>query len=142
VLHESIYCAGAASGWSADRVRAEFPRFDLAAGGPVFLTGEMIYPWLFDEDRALTPFRAAAHLLAERTDWPALHDVDQLKANTVPVAAAVYHDDMYVDRALSVRTADAVRGIRLWHTNEFEHDALWVERRVTRHLLDLLDQAS
>lgn len=142
VLHESIYCAGAAAGWSAERLRAAFPQFDLGAGGPVHLTGEMIYPWMFTEDPALRPFRAAADLLAARTDWPPLVDADRLKSNAVPVAAAIYRDDMYVDSNLSARTAEAVGALRAWHTDEFEHDGLWVDRRVTRHLLDLLDEAS
>src|SRR5690606_3443064 len=101
ILHESIYCQGAASRWAAERVRAEYPEFEPAPGRPLLFTGEMIYPWMFELDPALQPMRAAAELLAEYDGWPPLYDVARLRANTVPVAAAVYYDDMYVERAFS-----------------------------------------
>jgi hypothetical protein len=92
----------------------------------VCFTGEMIYPWMFEADPALRPLQETADLLAERTDWPDLYVPDALAANQVPVVAAVYHDDMYVDTADSLATAHAVRGLRTWVTNEWEHDGLRV----------------
>ncbi|MFJ4963943.1 alpha/beta fold hydrolase [Streptomyces sp. NPDC088729] len=129
LLHESIYGQGGrATDWAAERVRAEFPQFDperaTAGDGPLLFTGETVHPWHFDVDPALRPLRETAELLARRTDWPALYDPERLAANEVPVAAAVYHDDMYVDTAHSLGTAAAVRGLRTWVTNEFEHDGL------------------
>ncbi|WP_035797640.1 alpha/beta fold hydrolase [Kitasatospora mediocidica] len=134
VLHESIYGQRSvdpgATDWAAQRVRSEFPEFDavraLEAGSPVHFTGEMIYPWMFETDPALRPLRGAAELLAQRTDWPDLYAPEVLATNQVPVVAAVYHDDMYVDTADSLATADAVRGLRTWVTNEWEHDGLRV----------------
>ncbi|MDH6113107.1 pimeloyl-ACP methyl ester carboxylesterase [Kitasatospora sp. MAP12-15] len=134
VLHESIYGQRSvdpgATDWAAERVRKEFADFDAAqaleAGTPVHLTGEMIYPWMFETDPALRPLQGAAELLAQRTDWPDLYEPSVLAANQVPVVAAVYHDDMYVDTADSLATADAVRGLRTWVTNEWEHDGLRV----------------
>ncbi|MQY12301.1 Proline iminopeptidase [Streptomyces sp. RB5] len=131
VLHEAIYAQRSVSGeptaWAAQRVRAEFPEFDPNAD-QLYFTGEMIYPWMFDSDPVLKPLRQAAHLLAERIDWPDLYDPKRLAANRVPVYAAVYHDDMYVDRQDSLATADAVPGVRTWVTNEWEHDALRVSQ--------------
>jgi pimeloyl-ACP methyl ester carboxylesterase len=124
VLHEPCYCQGAAPRWAAHRLRAEFPAFDVEAGGPVRFTGEMVYPWMLEEYASLRPFREAAELLAERERWPALYDVEQLRRNEVPCAAIVYHDDMYVDAGLSLATARDVRGLRLWVTNEYEHDGV------------------
>ncbi|KJS60535.1 alpha/beta fold hydrolase [Streptomyces rubellomurinus] len=132
VLHESIYGQRSVdqggTAWSAERVRKEFPQFDARAAldsdAPVLFTGEMIYPWMFDTDPALRPLKETAELLAARTDWPDLYDPERLAANTVPVVAAVYHDDMYVDTAASLETARAVRGLRAWITNEWEHDGL------------------
>lgn len=43
----------------------------------------MIFPWMFDELNALKPFKEAAHLLAEKEDWPPLYDIDTLKNNKV-----------------------------------------------------------
>ncbi|MGI5121919.1 alpha/beta fold hydrolase [Marinactinospora thermotolerans] len=131
LLHEPCYAQGhGATAWSAQRIRAEFPRFDadtaLAQGEPVLFTGEMIYPWMFEADPVLRPLREAAELIAARETWPRLYDPARLRANEVPVAAAVYHDDMYVDRDLSLETARTVNGLRAWVTNEYEHDGLRV----------------
>ncbi len=129
LLHEAIYAQDARpAAWSAERVRSEFPQFDaakaLAGEEPVLFTGETIHPWMFDCDPALRPLRETAELLAARTDWTPLYDPDRLAANEVPAAAAVYHDDMYVDTAHSLATARAVRGLRTWVTDEFEHDGV------------------
>ncbi|CAM5392585.1 alpha/beta hydrolase [Streptomyces spiroverticillatus] len=129
LLHESIYGQGAQpTAWAAERVRAEFPRFDAAAAlagdGPLPLTGETIHPWHFEVDPALRPLRETAELLAARTDWAPLYDPARLAANEVPVAAAVYHDDMYVETAHSLESARAIRGLRTWVTDEFEHDGV------------------
>ncbi|MFJ8476599.1 alpha/beta fold hydrolase [Kitasatospora sp. NPDC094011] len=134
VLHESIYgqrsVDQSGTAWSAERVRKEYPQFDaraaLESGAPVLFTGEMIYPWMFETDPALRPLKETAELLAARTDWPDLYDPARLAGNTVPVVATVYHDDMCVDTAHSLETARAVRGLRVWVTNEWEHDGLRV----------------
>ncbi|WP_333743779.1 alpha/beta fold hydrolase [Streptomyces ardesiacus] len=129
LVHEAIYGQDARpTAWSAERVRAEFPRFDaaksLAGDEPLLFTGETIHPWMFDCDPALRPLRETADLLAARTDWTPLHDPARLAANEVPAAAAVYHDDMYVDTAHALTTARAIRGLRTWVTDEFEHDGV------------------
>ncbi|MEU6879541.1 alpha/beta fold hydrolase [Streptomyces sp. NPDC046712] len=129
VLHEAIYAQGQGpTAWAAERVRAEFPRFDaaktLAGDEPLLFTGETVHPWHFETDPALRPLRETAHLLAAREDWAPLYDPARLAANEVPVAAAVYHDDLYVDTAHSLETARAIRGLRTWVTDEFEHDGV------------------
>ncbi|MFB7653099.1 MULTISPECIES: alpha/beta fold hydrolase [unclassified Streptomyces] len=129
LVHEAIYGRDARpTDWSAERVRAEFPRFDaakaLAGDEPLMFTGESVHPWMFDCDPALRPLRETAGLLAARTDWTPLYDPARLAANEVPAAAAVYHDDMYVDTAHALSTARAVRGLRTWVTDEFEHDGV------------------
>ncbi|MER5979956.1 alpha/beta fold hydrolase [Streptomyces sp. NPDC001857] len=129
LVHESIYGQDSRpTAWAAERVRGEFPQFDaakaLADDGPLPLTGETVHPWLFDVDPVLRPLRETAGLLAARTDWTPLYDPARLAANEVPVAAAIYHDDLYVDTAHSLRTARAVRGLRTWVTDEFEHDGV------------------
>ncbi|MFJ8362168.1 alpha/beta fold hydrolase [Streptomyces sp. NPDC093984] len=129
LLHEAIYGQDERpTAWSAERVRAEFPQFDaakaLTGDGPVLFTGESVHPWMFDTDPALRPLRETAHLLAERAGWTPLYDRARLAANEVPVAAAIYHDDMYVDTAHALDTARAIRGLRTWVTDEFEHDGV------------------
>ncbi|OMP00327.1 putative Proline iminopeptidase [Corchorus olitorius] len=145
ILHESIYCQGASSRWSAHRVRADLDsQFDAIKaakeGRPILFTGEMIFPWMFDEVHALRPFKDAAHLLAEKEDWPPLYDVTALKNNKVPVAAAVYYEDMYVNFKLAKETASQIGGIRLWITNEYMHSGLRDGGgQVFEHLLAMLN---
>ena len=91
---------------------------------------------MFDEIASLRPFAAAAHALAEHPAHTPLYDPDRLAANEVPVDAAVYFDDMYVDADLSLETAAAVGNVRTWVTNEYEHDGLRTGDVLDR-LLDL-----
>ncbi|WP_433429400.1 alpha/beta fold hydrolase [Nonomuraea sp. CA-141351] len=131
-LQESIYGSGpGATAWAAQSERARHPAFAEDAR-PLLFTGEMIYPWMFEEIRVLRPFRAAVELLATRTDWPLLYDLDRLAANQVPVAAAVYFDDMYVDSGLQLDTASRVGNTQAWVTNEYEHDGIGEERVFAR----------
>ncbi|MFI9046096.1 alpha/beta fold hydrolase [Streptomyces sp. NPDC053427] len=138
VLQETLYGQGAGpTGWAAARALTAFPEFAEEAD-PLLLTGEMIYPWMFREIKGLVPFADAADLLAQRTDWPPLYDPQRLAANQVPLAAAVYHDDMYVDAELSLRTAREVGATRVWVTNEWEHDGISASNgRVLARLMDL-----
>jgi hypothetical protein len=131
-VHEACYADGCATRWAAER---ELP--DDFSSRPELFTGEMIYPWMFDEYGALEPLRDAAAILAEH-DWPRLYDSDRLAANEVPAAAAIYADDMYVERAFSEETASRIRGLLPWVTNEYEHDGLRADKRVLRRLLDLV----
>ncbi len=127
VLHESCYGQGPATRWAAQRVRAEFPEFDAGQAGdddPLLFTGEMIYPWMMRADPVLEPLAEVADLLAEHDDWPPLYDPAALAVNEVPVAAAIYYNDMYVPQQLSVDTAARIRGLRSWVTSEYEHDGL------------------
>ena len=124
LLHEPIYCQGEAANWSAHRVRTEFPEFDGDGDGPLLFTGEMIYPWMFEDYGELAPLRPLAEAIASRSDWPPLYDLETLGVNQVPVAAVVYGDDLYVHRNLSEETARHLGSCRIWLTNEFEHTAL------------------
>jgi pimeloyl-ACP methyl ester carboxylesterase len=126
-LHEACYADGGSTRWSAERLRP----------GDLELTGEHMFPWMFEDYGALTPLREAADALAH-AEWPRLYDEDVLRANQVPAAAIVYADDMYVERAFSEETAALIKGLRPWVTNEYEHDGLRVDgERVLGRLIDL-----
>ena len=132
VIHEACYAPGCATGWSAERVLPDEFRDD-----PTLLTGEHVYPWMLEESAALRPLAAAAHVLAEK-EWPQLYDAERLRSNDVPAAAAIYAEDMYVERPYSEETAATIRGLRPWVTNEYEHDGLRADgARVLGRLLDL-----
>jgi pimeloyl-ACP methyl ester carboxylesterase len=135
LLHESIYCDGGSSGWAAEQVRAALPELSPDAR-PLLPTGEAIYPWMFAVDGALAPLREAAELLAAY-DWPVLYDHRRLATNDVPVAAAVFHDDMYVESSFSLDAARRIGSMRTWVTNELGHDGLRTDARVIERLLDM-----
>jgi pimeloyl-ACP methyl ester carboxylesterase len=135
-LHEPIYAQGAATDWAAARVHAE-----VAAGWPDELPAahaEMVLPELFDEVPELRPLRGAAERLARAEDWPALYDPTVLARNRVPIAAVAYADDLYVPLAFAQETAARVPNVRLWVTNEFEHDGLRADPRVFARLREML----
>lgn len=125
VLQESIYSHGGngPTNWAAQRERDNHPEFAETAR-PLMFTGEMMFPWMFEEIRLLRPFAGAVNELARRENFSDLYDVGRLADNDVPVAAAVYFDDMYVDSGLQLETAAGVGHVHAWVTNEFEHDGL------------------
>ncbi|EHL03620.1 putative proline iminopeptidase [Glarea lozoyensis 74030] len=83
ILHEAIYC-------QASAVR----------DGPLFFSGEMIYPFLFDVFPELQKIGPAADIVAKFGDWPDLYDEWQLARNQVTLYAATYIDDIKTDDVL------------------------------------------
>ncbi len=131
VLHEASWADGGVTRWSAERM------LPAAFESPDLLTGEHVYPWMFEDYGGLAPLREAAELLAER-EWPRLYDADVLKANEVPTAAAIYAQDMYVERAFSEETAALIGALRPWVTSEYEHNGLRADgERVLGRLIEL-----
>jgi len=131
-LHESSYADGEPTRWSAARLLPD----EIAAEG--YFTAEHIFPWMWDDYEALRPHRAAAELLADHA-WPRLYDAERLRHNEVPVAATIYTGDLYVERSFAEATAAAIRGLRPWITNEFEHNGLRADgERVLGRLIDLV----
>ncbi|MDF5306405.1 alpha/beta hydrolase, partial [Vibrio parahaemolyticus] len=124
ILHESIYCQGFASSWSAHRVRQTRPEFNYEPGQPFYFTGEMVFPWMFDQYVNLKPLKDAAEILAAKDDWAALYDQTQLAQNKVPVSCAVYADDMFVEMDISRETLALIPNSKAWITNEYEHNGL------------------
>ncbi len=150
VLQEFIYAgatpqvAGRPTGWSAERLAAEIPGFrpdadPLDTSEPYFLTGEHMPRAFFDEDPVLRPLAGATDALAQATDVPPVYLPDVLRQNSVPAAAAVYFDDMFVPRELSFDTAATIGGLRTWVTSEHQHDGLRASGgAVLDHLLTLM----
>jgi len=131
ILNEACWADGGATAWASQRMLDEQDDWPEE-----FFTGEHFFPWMY-EGTALEPFRGAAEELARR-EWPPLYDLDRLRANRVPAAAAVYAEDPYVERSFSERTAETVPGLRVWLTSEYDHDGLRKDgERVLGRLLDL-----
>jgi pimeloyl-ACP methyl ester carboxylesterase len=131
-LHESSYADGVATRWSAERVMPD----EIEAEG--YFTAEHMFRWMWDEYGELRDHKDAAMLLADHP-WPKLYDASVLARNEVPVAATIYVNDLYVERAFAEETADQIRGLRPWITNEYEHSALRSDgERVLDRLIDLV----
>jgi pimeloyl-ACP methyl ester carboxylesterase len=131
ILHEASWADGGKTRWSAERMLPD------AFEAPELFTGEHVYSWMFSDYAALAPLREASQLLADR-EWPRLYDDDVLRSNEVPAAAAIYAEDMYVERSFSEETAAQIRGLRPWVTNEYEHNGIRADGdRVLGRLLDL-----
>eukprot|EP00747_Dinoflagellata_sp_TGD_P070710 gnl/TRDRNA2_/TRDRNA2_156714_c1_seq2.p1 gnl/TRDRNA2_/TRDRNA2_156714_c1~~gnl/TRDRNA2_/TRDRNA2_156714_c1_seq2.p1 ORF type:complete len:464 (-),score=91.28 gnl/TRDRNA2_/TRDRNA2_156714_c1_seq2:587-1933(-) len=136
LLHEAIYCGPetGASRWSAQRMLAEaafHERFDYRAalrdptGPPVLFTGEMVYSWFADDFATLRPLAEAAELLAAKDNWPPLYDLEVLRNTTVPAAAHVDSEDIFVEVVLSKQTAELLgQKCKLWVSDEFQHSGL------------------
>ncbi len=136
-LQEFIYANGELDEpirWAAQRVRDTMPRFSTGER-PLAFTGEAMFPWMFEQESALRPFKPAMDLLMEDTRFGVIYDADQLARNEVPLQSAVYFDDMYVDSGMQLDTLSRVGNSHYWVTNEFEHDGLHGDL-VFRHLYD------
>ncbi|MDO4909287.1 MAG: alpha/beta fold hydrolase [Corynebacterium sp.] len=137
-IHEPIYASnGVPTNWTAERLRKELPGFRETEGDYLYLTGEHIYPWQFEEDPALRPFATVANELAAKEDWPDLYNADALAESDAIVSAAVYHDDIFVPYELSLQTAEYFNDIRLYITNEYQHDGIRHDgEKIIRTLMD------
>ncbi|KAK6442893.1 hypothetical protein LTR95_000908 [Oleoguttula sp. CCFEE 5521] len=137
ILHEPIYCSGKGNkaDWSAQRVRDEFSEFtldeqtsiptnDSATETPINFSGEMVYPWMFSDYTELRKVSRVAERVAQYDDWSELFDEEQLAKNEVPIYAAAYQEDMYVDYELSMQTAAKIKGCKVFSTNVLYHDAV------------------
>lgn len=132
-IHESIYggTIPGATDWSAERVSRTIAGFGPDAtpdDEEFYLTGEHIFSFQFDEDPALRPFKDAANTLAAKDDWSNQYAgiVDGAAAHDAAGGrrvAAVYTDDIYVPRELSLDTAHTL-GIEAWETAHYQHDGL------------------
>uniref|UniRef100_A0A0G4GPA8 AB hydrolase-1 domain-containing protein n=1 Tax=Chromera velia CCMP2878 TaxID=1169474 RepID=A0A0G4GPA8_9ALVE len=157
LLHESIYCDGpmrSPSNWAAERVRqqSEFASaFDarscVANGTPVPFTGETVHEWMIQGYKRLGGnVGEAAKLLAKKTDWPHLYDIDKLRngACSVATAALISYDDVFVEREFSEETASLLGppgACATWVSNEFQHSALRDEAdRVFGNLLAMTSE--
>lgn len=128
ILHEACYAQGPPTNWSAQRLLDSYPSFHFEdtvqdSSKPVYFTGEMIYPFMLDTYPELKKLKTIGELLAKEK-WDKLYDIEQLKKNEVPVYAASYIDDMYVDFDLSMETAKIIKGCKTYATNVMYHNAV------------------
>lgn len=147
VLHEAIYCCSRTSpdpsNWAAERVQKEIEAWDYTTrldpnDQPILLTGEHVYSWMSDDYALLRYVKTLANDLAAKSDWGPIYDLNVLRNTSVPCAALVSYDDIYVERRYSEEVS-AVMGanLRCWITNEFQHSGLRDQPAVFDRLLEM-----
>lgn len=158
LFQEAIYCDAnnanvTISNWSADRLRhlperKNFVYADIAGTEePVYFTGEMVFKSMFDDFAELRPFKDLAYALHANVSWSSLYDVEELKTITwdkVPVVAATYYYDQYVDFDTTMQVKKNVfnnnGNLKQYITSEFFHNGVRANpEKVLGSLFDLLD---
>jgi hypothetical protein len=133
ILREPIYCQGEASKWAAERVGRSLKEFDWISGSPssfnskdqpLYFSGGMVYPFMFDTYPELKKLKEVAQIIAHYRDWPDLYDEQQLRKNEVPIYAALFIDDAYIDYGLAQETLEKVGNCKQFVTNTMYHDAI------------------
>uniref|UniRef100_A0A0L0NPZ0 AB hydrolase-1 domain-containing protein n=1 Tax=Candidozyma auris TaxID=498019 RepID=A0A0L0NPZ0_CANAR len=155
LFQECIYAdgKGKATDWAADRLRyadgnEQFVLNDelLRSEKPVYFTGEMVYKSMFDDYAQLRPLKEIAMALHSYSDWTPLYDPSGFRTLTwekVPVVAATYYYDQYVDFDLTMRVKTNLfngnGNLRQYITSEFFHNGLGANpEKVVGSLLKLL----
>lgn len=140
LFQECIYAdnSGTATNWAADRLRYskgnEYFAFNealLNSDDPVYFTGEMVFKSMFDDYVQLRPLKNVAQSLHSFNDWSALYDtkkISSIKWDDVPVVAATYYYDQYVDFELTMKVKQNLfhetGNLRQYITSEFFHNGL------------------
>jgi len=96
---------------------------------PLFFSGEMVFPSMFDDYANLRPWKGAAEILAKDDSWGSLYDLEQLGKNEVKVSAVTYFNDMYVDFDFAQQTASKIKNTEQYITNQLVHDGLLEDSR-------------
>lgn len=134
LLHEPIYCQGQRPNFSAKRVLSEIPEFDLSSKmaseddenpkTAARFVGEMVMPSVYDDFAHLQQMKEVGYKLAQDNDWPVLYDLEKLRKNEVPIYAAIYMHDMYVDYDLAQKAAADIGSLKPYITNMSYHDGV------------------
>ena len=137
VLHESIYCDGFGSDWAAEQVIRNRDIFSSQHAVPYF-SGEMIKKSMFHDYLGLRDFSKVVELLAKKTDWEKLYDLEKLQNNTVPIGVLLLKNDLYVSYDLSQAALKHIKNAKVWQHDTWQHDAIRKHgKEVMQKLLEL-----
>ncbi|TVY50629.1 Proline iminopeptidase [Lachnellula cervina] len=134
ILREAIYNPRGPSNWAAERASASLEEFRwvldpssatrASPNVPLYFSGGMVFPFMFESFSELQKLRKVAEIIAQYPEWPDLFDEHQLAKNEVPVYAAVFVDDVYVNFELAQESIQKVRNCKQFITNTMYHDAV------------------
>lgn len=132
LLHEPIYATprSGAIGFSANDTLPQL----FTATDPFLFTGEQVFPEAYQTHGRLAGLYPVAEILAKKEDWTELYDLEQLGKNKVPVYAAVYQQDMYVDIGFARETVE-LTGAKSWESSVLFHNAVRVKSSVVLEAL-------
>lgn len=145
LFQENIYSDGPGSHqapqWAAHKLRPAL--FVYSEGQRVNFTGEMVYPFMYDDYAELRPLKQVAELLMSYDQYSQLYDVDVLRTTDVPIVAATYVYDQYVDFDLTRQVKENVfqgnGNLKQYITLEFFHNGIGANPdKVVGTLLQLL----
>lgn len=146
-MHETIYADGpnnnVPTNWAAHRAYEskveeapdafDYRRTCKSESEPTLFFGEHVFPWMPEDFAELSGIglRAVANALATKTDWGPLYDPEHMQmvhvSGRTRSAAAVYHEDMFVDfdACMKVAARNGPLGkCKLYVTNEYQHSGL------------------
>lgn len=135
--------------WVGDRLRLApgNERFVYNADSDVvYFTGEMIFKSIFTDYKELSELKELGDLLHQHNDWSSLYHLNLTSVSweDVPIVAAVYYHDQYVDFDTSVKVKKDVFGdtnLKLLVTTECFHNGLRTHlERILEGLFGLLDE--
>lgn len=156
LFQEAIYCDGnksGASNWAADRLRYASGNKNyvvtselLESDEPIYFTGEMVYKLMFEDYSELCPLKTLAFELHSNTEWSQLYDTEvlsKIKWEDVPVVAATYYYDQYVDFELTMEAKKVFNNngnLRQYISSDHFHNGLRADTaKVLGSLFKLLE---
>lgn len=128
LFQEAIYLngPGKSSNWAADRILAKHAD-EMDPNAETFLfTGEIVTKSMLNDYKMLQPLTDLANYIHKFESWSTIYDIDALKSITwekLPIAAAVYLDDQYVDYNLGCRNKDIFE-YKPFVTNQLFHNGI------------------
>lgn len=132
VVHEQIF-AGLEPGptnWAGASAYENAPGFSVHADpqseDPFYLLGNAFFPFHFDQDPALLPFRDAVVEIAQRESWQPSVDADELCRNQTPAAVLLYEDDLYVPFDYASSQAARIPNLAVTTHPTYQHDGIYL----------------
>ena len=132
VVHDQIF-AGLTprpTNWPGARTYEDAEGFSVHAdprsNAPFYLLGNAFFPFHFDQDPALRPFREAVEDIAQRTGQRPSVDADALRANDTPAAVLLYEDDLFVPFDYASAQAAQIPNLSVTTHPTYQHDGIYL----------------
>ncbi|PQZ53031.1 MULTISPECIES: alpha/beta fold hydrolase [unclassified Microbacterium] len=133
VLIDTIYAApGETLNWPASRALDTSPSLRSSAENLLF-TGELAYPWMFEEYSNLRPYRRRAAVAQTASDWLPRVDERNIRSQSFVVRAVISGNDPYVPASHQLAALARLRGPNEVLLSDGGHDTL-ASNEAVQHL--------